>query len=376
MVGAEIFARLGQRRFHQQRVKPRRDRPRIECLLLLQGQRAVRIARQPVAIWLGALGSGPDQGQRIVEQIAIGLGIAIFAVKCAKRDHRAVDLAPRVANRRIARASGLERGLVGGEHCVEGRITQRLGPPDRALEIILGAVEPLFALPCSLGALPHRRDQPSAKFGQGGQRARQVDLALVGKLALGQQPLGRSGIADDEDRFAILRLARGPFEVLRSRHRLAVLVGAKERSIERIAREIIIVGIAAEGRGRGLGRPHDPDVGIFAIGVKLILAAAVKRHHLAAGGCGVGTGGFLNCRHCRGSRLDRGLAGRRSYRALNLAGDVANRGDHLGLLTRALSFTGARLRGEPLGKDVISGGRQILQARGDAMLVGENQPAA
>src|SRR5699024_8964720 len=104
----------------------------------------------------------------------------------------------------------------------------------------------------------------------------------------------RARIADDEDQLAFDGIAAGPLQVLRSRDRLAVLVGAEERAIERVAREIVVIGIAAELLRRGLRCPDDADVAILAILVQLVLAAAIERDHLAARGLGIGTAGLLD----------------------------------------------------------------------------------
>ena len=95
--------------------------------------------------------------------------------------------------------------------------------------------------------------------------------------------------------------------MLRRGDRLAVLIGAQEAGIERVAREVEIVGVAAELRGLRFGRPDDPHVAIFAIGVELVLAAAVERDDLAAGGRRVGAAGAFDLRDGGGARLDRGL---------------------------------------------------------------------
>ena len=164
--------------------------------------------------------------------------------------------------------------------------------------------------------------------------------------------------------------------MLRRRDRLAVLVSAQERGIERVAREVEIVGVAAELRRLGLGRPDDPDVAIFVIGVELVLAAAVQRHDLAALDLGVGAARFFDPRDGGGLGLDRGQPGRAADRAFDVAGDVADRGDHLGLLARAQPLVGPRRGGEAVLEVIDLGGRQVLQAVGDAMVVGEDQAVA
>ncbi len=112
--------------------------------------------------------------------------------------------------------------------------------------------------------------------------------------------------------------------MLRGGDRLAVFVGAQEAGIHRVAREIEIVGIAAELRGLRFGCPRQPHVRIFAIGVELVLAAAVQADDLAAGGGEVAAAGFLDLGNDRRPRLDRGLALGFADRGFDARGDVGD----------------------------------------------------
>ena len=125
---------------------------------------------------------------------------------------------------------------------------------------------------------------------------------------------------------AVDRRARAPFQVLRRRDRLAVLIGTQEAGIERVAREVEIVGVAAELRPPGppaptpAGRPN------------------------ICGSCRACTGRRRRARRpgsgssrCRGSlrfsswatiaraRLDRRFAGGRADRRFHLRRDVLDR---------------------------------------------------
>ncbi len=235
---------------------------------------------------------------------------AIFGVDRAQRGHRLVDLAPGIADRGIANAPGLQLALASRDPRQQGRIIQCPGSTDRAFQFVLDTVKDVGAFPDPVRILTDRHDQAPAQLRLGGKSDRKIDLALEGELAHRQHALGRSGVADDEDELALDRLAPGPFQMLRSRDRLPVLVCTQKRAIESITRKIVIVGVAAElGRG-ALGGPGDPDVRIFAVDVQLVLAAAVQHDDLAAGFRGVRTSHLFDRCNGRGSRLDRRLSGR------------------------------------------------------------------
>ena len=223
------------------------------------------------------------------------------------------------------------------------------------------------------GAFVHRTDQAPAQFRKGRDRDRQANLALERELALRVEPAGRTGVADHEGQFAFLGCARVPDQVVRRANRLAVFVGAQEARIERIAREVEVVGIAAEGRGPVLRCPDEAHVRILAIGIELVLAAAEQRDDLAARRREIGA-------VCLFDLGDLGIAGtgqcvtrQACERGLHVAGHVGDLGHHFGLLAGAHLLV-AVARGDEAGiEQVFRAGRIVEQAGSDAVVVGEDQ---
>ena len=156
------------------------------------------------------------------------------------------------------------------------------------------------------------------------------------------------------------------------RDRLAIFVGAQERRIERKAREIEIVGVAAEEGRREFGCPGDPHVAVLAIGVELVLAAAVEPDDLATGGRWVATARLFKRRDAPVASLDRRFAGGGSDGLLNIGGHVADRGHHLGLLAGTGAFSSFAGGGKALGDEVVAGGRQVLKTADHAVMIGED----
>src|SRR5262249_3581633 len=156
------------------------------------------------------------------------------------------------------------------------------------------------------------------------------------QLFAGVHPLRRAWISDDESRLAVDRRARVEPQVIGRRRRLAVLIGAQEACIERVAREVEIVRIAAELRRLRFGHPDKPNVAVLAIGVELVRAARVKLDTRAAAGRFVGATRTFQTGGRRIARLDCGFAGRRADRVLYVRRHVTNSSYHFGLLSGAL----------------------------------------
>src|SRR5690606_39928572 len=93
-------------------------------------------------------------------------------------------------------------------------------------------------------------DQTAAQLGGDQLVQRQDDVADGHQLRLGQQALGRAGVAGDKDGLALGRLVGVPGEVGRGQGGLAVFIQADEGRIDGEAREGEVVQVAAEGRDR------------------------------------------------------------------------------------------------------------------------------
>jgi hypothetical protein len=107
------------------------------------------------------------------------------------------------------------------------------------------------------------------------------------------------------------------------------------------------------------------------------LAALVEPHDLAAARvlpAGLLLARLLELRLCLLPRIVRGgfvLAGNGS---LHLRGDVLHRHQHVGDLRRAAQLLRARLREEAVLQAVVAGPRQLGEAAGGAVVVGQDEP--
>ncbi len=155
--------------------------------------------------------------------------------------------------------------------------------------------------------------------------------------------------------------------------RLAILVGAQERGIERVAREVEVVRIAAERCRAVLGRPGEAHVRILAVGVEVVLPAAEQRHDLAARGLLIRAAGGFEFGDLRVARLGQRLSGRLADRIHHLRGHVGDRGHDFGLLAGAGQFVLAARGRESRIEIVHRVGRIVVETACHAVMVGQDQ---
>ena len=96
----------------------------------------------------------------------------------------------------------------------------------------------------------------AAQFRGAQQRDGKSTVALELELRGGFQAGSRAGMPGDEHQLIDLRPREIDLQVIRCLGGLAVLVGAQHREIERPARKLKIVGIAAERSDVRLGREY------------------------------------------------------------------------------------------------------------------------
>src|SRR5207249_2001294 len=92
------------------------------------------------------------------------------------------------------------------------------------------------------------------------------------------------GVTGDERQIALFCWCFGEWKKVGELRRLAVLVDAHERDVEVIARELEVVGVAAEERDGELGREDEPHVLPALVLVERVLAAVVEGDDVAAHG--------------------------------------------------------------------------------------------
>src|SRR5262249_30766461 len=154
--------------------------------------------------------------------------------------------------------------------------------------------------PSLLRSFGREGQKASAELGARHQRPGQVDVADVGDQAHRPEPARIAGTARDEYELAVAQRRRPPFQPGRRRRRSTVFVEAQESDVEGVAGEVEIVRVAAEGSGSSLGGESEADVGVAAILVEGVEAAAIEWHDLA-----ILAGGFVAA--ARFDILDRGV---------------------------------------------------------------------
>src|SRR5258707_9815845 len=109
--------------------------------------------------------------------------------------------------------------------------------------------------------------------------------------------MGGAGMARGEGQIAGLRIRRRITQIAGfAVERAAVTIDPHIADIEVVARELEIVGIAAEERDRLLGREHQPHVLVTAALVESVEAALIERDDGATGVPGVAGAISRDCR--------------------------------------------------------------------------------
>ena len=134
-----------------------------------------------------------------------------------------------------------------------------------------------------LGALGRELGEDAAQLRLQEDAARQRHVAPELELRHRVEAMGRSGMAGGEGQIAGLRVRLGVAQIVGAGvERLAVEVDAQIGDVEVVARELEVVGIAAEEGDRLLGREHQPHVLVAAVLVEIVDAAVIELDHVAA----------------------------------------------------------------------------------------------
>ena len=177
----------------------------------------------------------------------------------------------------------------------------------------------------------------------------------------------------DEGQLAFPRARRRPLEVVLRARRSIVLVGADETDVEVVAREVEIVGVAAEERDGELWREHHAHVLEALVLVQVVDAAVVQRHHVAAHLRVVSRAFLLDPGHRRALRFRELLPFQPLRRGVDALRDVGDRDELVQLDLGALHFLLDRRGVEPLFDEVLVPGGQLLDAAMRAMVVRHHQ---
>ena len=284
-------------------------------------------------------------------------------------------------------ADALGQGRVGGDALTqflllaalgghEGRIGQGALLAVEDLEAVLQAEQRIDGDALGLLAGGGVFDQAAAQFRRLDQRQRHLLIAQRLQLGHRQQALGGAGIAGDEGDVAFLGCIGVPGQVVRRSDRLAVFVDPQETGIQGVAGEVEVVRVAAEEGRLELGREDQAHVVILAELVQLVLAAAIEADDLAGQLLVVAAGFLLDLVDLGGAGLDEGCALKPGAGAHDTVGDVRDVRQDFGRLAGAFLLFLAR-SGHPAVLDVVVLGRgQVLHARDDAVVVGQDQAFA
>ncbi len=189
----------------------------------------------------------------------------------------------------------------------------------------------------------------------------------------GVQTIGAARIPGQEHQFPVVRTFAAPLQIVIHFDRNAVFVSAEERDVQVVARILEVVRIAAEKGDIELRREHQPHVGVLLVAIEMILAAVVKRDHIAAQ---PGTVERFLFNRIDG-RAPRSLSRARGHlgldRRVDARGDILHRVQHVQFEIRASRFVSARGRLEAQVDVVLLPRAQFLNAIGAHVLVGQHQ---
>ena len=273
----------------------------------------------------------------------------------------------------IGRDGRAQLGLLIQLRLHQSRVAQAHHEARIGFVAVLHGEQVLFAHAAVLGALGpvslESRDQGAQPL----VKQRIGDVARELQLGVGRQAPSRAGIARNKSQFLVLDSCVAPAQPVFHLDRLAVLVGAEEGKIEIVARVGEIVRVAAELRDIELRREHQAHVGVLLVLVKVVHAARVERHHVAAV-AGLGGACLLDLRH-RGLALLVRFGGIFCVLGgtLDLRGHVAYAQQHVDLEVRAGRLRRVVDGEEPVGRVVVVGRAQLLDAVEAHVVVGEQQ---
>ena len=179
-------------------------------------------------------------------------------------------------------------------------------------------------------------------------------------------------MAGDEHQVARVDALCAPGQVVLGLPGLALVPDAEEGAVEVVARELEVVGVAAEEGDPLLGREDQAHVGEALVAVQVVLRAAVQGHDLAvepAARLGRGLDGGDGLAP-RGVGLGRGEP---LGRARDRAADVLDGPQDEQRQVRAGQLLRARGGVEPVAQQVALGGRELLDPIAPHVVVGQHQ---
>ena len=213
-----------------------------------QRQRGIRELTQAIGIALRALVRSAQQQARVPKQRAIepraDFQKGVFQVESSLASRRRLDLVPGIGARQLGAHAQLLLGVgLAGHQCVVIQGIEFLAANlDGVLKAVEGCLHDAF-VGRVVGA---ELDESAAQFRGSHQRDGQGQIALKLELSSRLQARGRAGMAGNEHHLIGDGAVEIYLQVVGRGRGLVVLVGAQHREIERPARKLKIVGVAAE----------------------------------------------------------------------------------------------------------------------------------
>ena len=289
MIGTEPLAHPLEREREAHLFEGRIDRRLGSELLAQARQTRIGVLAETLGVRLRALVGGADERPRQRKEVAVEPGAALDPrvrdVDVAPDGVRLRDVIPCRSGRGLQGRVGIhgltQLLLISGLPLHQAIVEQgeQLHPPD--LVRVLDRVQIILGLARRLGRALRVLNQAAAQLGESHQPERQHEVALGLELLDGEEPLRGARMAGDKRRLALFRAVPVERQVVGDGRRLAVFIDAKQRHVETPARELKVVGVAAERRHRVLRRERQPHVVVALVFVEPVLTALVERDRLA-----------------------------------------------------------------------------------------------
>ena len=189
-----------------------------------------------------------------------------------------------------------------------------------------------------------------------------------------QLPVGAARVADHDGQFVFIGAVLRERVVVDDLGRLVVFVGAQHAHVEVVAREIEIVGIAAEERHRQFRREYQAHILVTVVLVYIVDAAVIQIDHVAARVVSVLAHAFgfdIRFHRLLGlAVLLAALAGRGLFHTFGDIGDGVEPVElDLGTLDFVFFFPGIETRPD----EILVGCRKLLHAGVDAVVIGQHE---
>src|SRR5882724_3321785 len=95
------------------------------------------------------------------------------------------------------------------------------------------------------------------------------------------KPRSRTRMAGNENQLSITHAGFGPLEIIFNLERLTVLINSHQRHVDIEAREVEVIGIAAEECGLKLRHKHYANVVVAFVAIQIVLTTLIESYYIA-----------------------------------------------------------------------------------------------